>query len=114
MLQALAADQRFRVILGLIVLDIMMGVAKALRTGTFKWEEVARFYRTTVLPIFIGWAALYFVLPYMSTELLGPGGSWLGEGLLTAFWLAGIAALLSSIWQSVKCLGVATDSAPKY
>jgi hypothetical protein len=91
----------------LILLDLIMGIAAALRTGTFKWAEVGRFYRTTVAPFIIGYAAVRLLVPYVAVEVLGPNDSWIGDTLVTLFWFAGVAVLVTSIANSVKALGIA-------
>ena len=100
-------DPRLQTILGLIFLDLVLGIAVALRNGVFQWDEVARFYKSTVLPVFLGYFAIRATLPYISAALLGDGGNWLTEVAATAFWLAGISSLLSSIVNSAMDLGVA-------
>jgi len=98
------ADKRLQTLLTLIVLDVLLGIAAALRDGAFRWSEVGRFYQTTVLPVFLGYFAVRLTLPYLSAELLGPDGSWLTETVATGLWLAGVGSLLASVAGSVKKL----------
>lgn len=105
-LRSIAADARLVTLLALVVLDLALGVLASLRTGTFAWAEVGRFYRTQVLPVFGGWVVVRLVVPYVATDLLGPEGSWLGEGLVLLFWAAGVIQLLASIAKSVGNLGI--------
>lgn len=106
LIASVLGDKRLQTLLALIVLDVLMGVAAALKTGQFRWAEVGRFYSSTVVPVFVGYAALRATLPFIAAELLGPGGQWLTEGCATAFWLAGAATIVSSIARSVAILGV--------
>lgn len=106
MINNVLRDPRLQTLLALILLDLILGIAGALKTGVFKWEEIGRFYKTTVLPIFIGYGAILAALPYISVGLLGEGGQWLTELLATAFWLTGVGTLLSSIKGSIDTLGV--------
>lgn len=99
-------DPRLQTILALIFLDLVLGIAAALRTGEFQWSEVARFYKTTVIPVFLGYAAILAALPFLSASLLGESGTWLTEVASTLFWLAGISSLLSSIIKSIASLGI--------
>lgn len=105
-LESVVRDPRLQTLLALIVLDVALGIAGAIRVGEFQWAEVGRFYRTTVLPVFLGYFAVRLTLPYISVGLLGEGGQWLTEVLATAFWLAGVGTLVSSIAASVSALGV--------
>jgi hypothetical protein len=98
-------DDRLLALAALIALDLLLGVAAALRCGTFQWREVGRFYKTQVIPVFLGYFALRLTLPRLSSEILGSAGGWLSESLSWLFWSAGIGSLLSSISKSVGSLG---------
>jgi len=102
----LAADKRLQTILALILLDIIMGIAAALRTDTFRWAEVGRFYKTTVAPIFIGYIAVRILVPYIAIDMLGPDDGWVGDTLVTVLWTFGVAVLVASIGTSLKALGI--------
>jgi len=102
----LAADARLQTLLALIVVDLVLGIAAALRAGTFAWAEVARFYRTTVLPLFLGYAVVRLAAPYIAVDLLGDESAWVGQALVTLLWGAGIAQLVASIGRSVAGLGI--------
>ena len=77
---------------GLITVDLILGVAVALRQGTFKWIAVAQFYRTNVLPYGLqAIAAAVFVkfvtttaLPAPVLEALDGGGIYLATAPLFA------------------------------
>lgn len=77
---------------GLITVDLLLGVAVALRSGTFKWFEVANFYKTNVLPYGLqAIAAAVFVkfitttaLPAPVLEALDSGGIYLATAPLFA------------------------------
>lgn len=106
MIESVLSDTRLQTLLALIFIDVVLGIAAALATGSFQWEEVGRFYSSTVLPIFMGYAAISLAVPFISTSLLGPDGAWLSEGATTLFWGAGIVRLLASILASVKKMGL--------
>lgn len=112
-LEGVLRDARLQTLLALIVLDVVLGIAAALRTNTFAWAEVGRFYRTTVMPIFLGYGALRATLPFISQELLGSGDSLATEALASAFWLAGVGTLLSSIARSVGAFGIGLSRSVK-
>ncbi len=95
-------DKRLQTLLALIALDLLLGVAAALKAGRFDWAKTGEFYQKTVLPIFIGYFALRLALPYVAVETLGATGEWLGEVLVSGFWLAGCGTLLASMAKSVK------------
>lgn len=95
-------DKRLQTLLALIAIDLVLGIAAALKTGRFEWAKVADFYQKSVLPVFMGYFALRLALPYVAIETLGDDGRWLGEVLVSGFWLAGVGTLLSSMAKSVK------------
>ena len=105
-LTSIAADTRLQTLLALIVVDIVLGIAAALKSGTFAWAEVGRFYRSTVLPLFLGYAVVRLATPYIAIDLLGDGSAWFGEALITLFWAAGVAQLVASVAKSIAALGI--------
>ena len=58
---------------GLITVDLILGISVALRTGTFEWIQVTKFYKTNVLPYGL-WAIAsgVFVKFVTLTELPAP------------------------------------------
>lgn len=58
-------------LMALIAVDLILGVAVALRTGTFKWRQVAQFYQTNVLPYGLAAVAVEIVAQFVSLEVLG-------------------------------------------
>jgi len=84
--------QHLATILGLIFMDVVIGVALAVRLGVFEWREVARFYGSNVLPYAIGYIAVAGGVLFIAPELLPAGvadalaltGSWLSFGAIAA------------------------------
>lgn len=99
-------DTRLHIILGLIGLDLVMGIAVAIKLGTFKWEMVGRFYQTMILPYIIGYLALYVAFA------LVPGGleGILGQGLATTAFGLIVAHLAGSIFANLQALGFAKQA----
>lgn len=98
-------------IVGLIALDLLLGVASALKAGAFDGQKVALFYRTSVVPNLIGWlaftAAGYFISPNLvGSDLIGVIAGNGGFALV-------VASLLSSIWKSAAELGVLPTPRPQ-
>jgi len=52
---AFFADGRVSTILGLILLDVCLAVAAAVRQGAFQARRLAEFFRTMVVPYMIGY-----------------------------------------------------------
>lgn len=87
-----------RVILGLILLDLALGIASALRTKTFDWFKIADFYAQMVIPYVIGYGALYTAIKL----IIPPDFGMLSETLVTLAWGALVASLLRSIQSNIK------------
>jgi len=93
-------DARLWVILGLIGLDVVLGIARAIAAGRFEWGKVGQFYRTMVVPCILGYLALYVAFK------LVPGlEGVVGEGLEVVGFGAIVANLVGSIVDHVKKLG---------
>jgi hypothetical protein len=94
-------------LIGLIVLDVVTGIALALRLGVFKWSEVGNFYKTMVLPFLLGWAGFAFVSQWVTGDLAAQFGDWawtVGEGITTVTWLATVAVIGNSILTNGRAL----------
>jgi len=59
------------VLLGLIVLDLVFGVAVAIKRKKFDFKQVADFYSTSVIPNILGWAVADIVLRLAQQRLPG-------------------------------------------
>lgn len=104
LLQAFAQDTRVRTLGALIVLDVVLGIAASLRKGEFDWAQVGRFYTSMVLPMVLGFGAVWFVTPFLVSDLLGEYSEVLGQALVVLAWGALVAQLASSILGHVKGL----------
>jgi hypothetical protein len=94
-------DARLYTILGLIVLDVVMGVAVAIKNGEFVWFKVGQFYRTMVAPYVIGYLALYVMFGVV------PGLEGIvGEGLHAVAYGAIVVNLLGSVVSHLQALGL--------
>jgi len=79
-------------ILGLIFMDVLIGVALAVKDRRFQWNVIASFYSTNVLPYGVGYLAVAGGLLFIAPELLPAGvadalslvGTWLGFGAIAA------------------------------
>lgn len=99
-LQAFLAVPAIRVIVGLIALDVALGIASAWRRHVFDWQRIVDFYWTMVLPMLFGYTVLYNLMPLLSPAMLGPWGEWLTNGGLALAWVAIIARLVKSIYDN--------------
>ena len=89
--------QHLSTILGLIFLDVVLGVAVAVKRGRFEWRAVGTFYKTNVLPYILGYVAVSGAALFVAPELIaGEAGdalglviSWLGFGAIVGQLLFG-------------------------
>lgn len=87
-----------KTLLGLIILDVLLGVASALRRHRFDLALLAEFYKSGVLPYIIGYLAFYvtvgFVIP---PETLGDLGVPINQATVTLAWATLAGTLVKSI-----------------
>lgn len=89
-------------LMGLIALDVILGVAAAIRTKTFVWEEVAGFYRTMIVPFLLGWLAFAAAANVVPQDVLGPYTYVVTDTTVHGAFLAIVASLVSSIRRNAK------------
>ena len=99
-LMAFLKDARLYTILALVVVDLALGVAKALKKSEFEWKKVGKFYTSNIVPYTIGYLAVFSVF-YVAADAIG---DVLSQGLITTFWTAILASLTGSIAGHVKVL----------
>ena len=80
-------------LVGLILLQVALAVALALKLGKFELKKLADFYRSMVLPYLIGWIGFVAAGRLLAAELLGPEYSLLASDSVT--WLAWLAIVIS-------------------
>ena len=112
MLEQLAAlvyqffhDPRVLTLVGLIVVDVLLGIAAAIRLGKFEWAKLGNFYKTMVLPYLIGYLAFYVGSKIIVAEWLGPQAFLVSEATITVAWLTLVGSLAQSIISNAKELG---------
>ena len=105
LLEAFFADRRVSTVVGLILLDVALAVAAALRQGRFELQRLADFFRTMVMPYVLGYLGVYGTAFFLDDELLGPFAPALGAGLAWAAWLALVANLAGDILEHARELG---------
>jgi hypothetical protein len=92
-------------LVGLIILDVLLGVAVAIREKDFDWSKLGDFYLSMVLPMLIGWIGFIVITNLATTEVLGPVyGVIVGDVVIWAAWLAVVATIGKSIVLNAKGL----------
>jgi len=105
---AFFTDPRVKAIGALIIMDVLLGVAAALKAGDFDFKKVGSFYQTNVLPYILGYLAFYIGTKIIvdPAAILGEWSHIVGEAAISIAWAAIIASLGGSIWSNVKKLGL--------
>lgn len=105
LLTAFLASWQLKTLFGLIVLDVVLGVAKSLKVREFAWSKLGDFYLTNVLPYVIGYAAVYVVIGFIipADQVTGLGEP-LSEGAVTLAWGTLTLKLLTSIKDNFTAL----------
>jgi len=92
-------------LMGLITLDILMGIGKALRTKSFRWSEIANFYQSMVIPYLLGWLGFAALAHVAMPSVLGSEFGVIAETTtVTGAWLAVVGALFNSIKENAKVI----------
>jgi hypothetical protein len=92
-------------LLGLIILQVLLAVALALKTNSFDWKQLANFYKSIVAPFVLGWLVFVIIARLASASLLGPQYSVIiGDGVTWLSWLAVVASLGARIVETAKTL----------
>lgn len=87
-----------RTIVVLIVLDLVVAVAAAIKVGVFAWRRLAEFMRTMVLPYLLVYAAFAMVVWSLGAA------EWEAAKLAVFAFL--MASLLASVGNHLKELGL--------
>ena len=90
---------------GLILLDVVLGIAKSIKLKVFEWSKLADFYQTNVLPYMLGYIVLYFVVGYViPVDQLGQLGEPITQATVTLAWSTLVLRLGTSIKDSIAVL----------
>lgn len=105
LVSAFFASFQVKTLIGLIFIDVILGVAAAIRQGRFQWSVVAQFYRTMVLPYVLGYLALVIGVEYLiPPEALAGFGDIVNKATVTLAWGALVMNLLASIKDNLTAL----------
>jgi len=107
-------DVRVIAIIGLILLDVVLAVAVAIRTKKFEGRRLAEFLRTMVVPYVIGYLALYLFSKLMAWSAqqsnadasvwLGQAAAFISESVIMLAWLALMGNLAFDVVKQLKAL----------
>src|SRR5674476_271991 len=93
-------------IFALIVVQVITGVAVALKIGVFEWSKLGDFYRTVVVPKFLGWLSAIILAQFVLGPNLPVNYGWVNPAIaITAFGVV-VAALAGSVLENFQALGI--------
>jgi len=87
---------------GLILADLLLGAAVAVRAGVFEWRKLADFYRVQVAPVLIGWLGVTLSLYLVTPALLGEAAGGINALVANALWGSAVASVGASALQSLS------------
>ncbi len=91
------------VLVVLSLVDILSGVASALRRGAFVWERVNEFYAKTILPKVLGWLSLTLLTLGSALAVLPQEvAAWVGGGLAAVAYLVVLNDFRRSIFANLR------------
>jgi hypothetical protein len=100
---------QLRTILALIGADLIAGVGAAVKSKVFEWRRLADFYGSNVVPLTLGYLAVWLVAKFAVVDLLGDYGAIASDGFIWAAWLAIVASLVGSIVANLKTIGTVKE-----
>lgn len=92
---------KLHIILALILIDVILAVAVALRTKTFDFTRLGEFLSTMILP----YVMVYLVI-HLVSNAVSDVSEFLGIGLDTAIFAIITASLVAAIFDNLKNLGM--------
>ena len=93
-------------LLGLVIVDVVLGIIAASRNQEFDWEMIGNFFRTTIIPKVGGFAALRIGL-FAAVGTLFEGFvymAYVAEGVTWVAFGLGAASIVASIIRNAKNL----------
>lgn len=102
----------------LVIVDVITGVASASHRGQFHWSKIADTYRTTIVPVVLGWVGVSLLAEGLALGLqtaLTPEAAALATPLLSpltpaTFYALAFFRLLNSIYTNGR--EIMADSPP--
>lgn len=89
-------------LIALIVINVLTGVASALRSKSFDLQKLADFHRVSVLPQLVGWLSISALTSIATQAVLDPQlASAISGAQAWGMYGSSVASLIASIRQNV-------------
>lgn len=108
------ADTRVQTIAGLIILEVFLAVALAIKKNEFAWRRLADFYRTMVIPYLLGFLGFFLAGKFIKMALVEPYDVIVGEGAIWLAWITLIFNLVADVYAKAKELGIPLPDLPGF
>lgn len=108
------ADPRVQTITGLIILEVFLAIALAIKKSEFAWRRLGDFYRTMVIPYLLGFLGFFLAGKFITVSLLEPYDVIIGEGAIWLAWITLIFNLVADIYAKAKELGIPLPDLPGF
>jgi len=100
-IRAFASDDKTRMIIAAILIDVVLGISAAMRIGTFDAQAVAKFHSSNVLPYVLAYLMLW------SLQVFGLGSalpSTMSDAIASVSFGTIVTTLTGSIFNNVNRL----------
>ena len=112
LIAAIVNTVQFKVLTGLIFLNLIMAIAAALRTGSFDWLELANWFRGQVMPYMVGYVGLVVAINYIfpadiaNNPTIAEAGltEWLNAGAINFAWLTLVGTMGQRVIRNGRML----------
>ena len=108
------ADTRVQTLAGLIILEVFLAVALAIKKNEFAWRRLGDFYRTMVIPYLLGFLGFFLAGKFITLSLLAPYDTIVGEGAIWLAWMTLLFNLAGDIYAKAKELGIPLPDLPGF
>lgn len=108
------ADARVQTVAGLVILEVFLAIAVALRRGEFAWRRLGEFYQTMVIPYLLGFLGFFLAGKFITLSLLEPYDTIVGEGAIWLAWITLAFNLVADIYAKAKELGIPLPDLPGF
>lgn len=108
------ADARVLTVIGLIIGEVILAVAVAIKKKEFDPRRIAEFYRTMVIPYVLGYLAFYLAGKFITVALIEPYDVIVGEGGIWLAWIVLVYNLVADIFAKARALGIPLPDLPGF
>lgn len=92
-------------LIGLIAVDVLLGVALAIKQGLFDWKKLSDFYLKMIIPYLIGWVAFSILTKFVAPVVLpAQSANLISDGLAGVAWGAIVVTMARRIYENGRAI----------